>query len=213
MTQLHLGADPIMNSDNPTKTVRLQVKAELIAACFTPLLTKGIRLMACLECSLKELLCDQLGLAEDYLENRIQTVFLDGHPVDDVGRATVGEGATIALSAAMPGLVGAVLRKGGPLAALRKDITYSSDSTGHEVCDGSVTVKLFNMTTREIGPLLLKRGVWLKGTELREIFDRCTDILSNSCRQAFYNDIPISIASLMERIKSEDGILLQVTID
>ena len=202
-----------MNSNNPTTTVRLLVETDLIAACFTPLLTKGIRLMACLECSLKELLCDQLGLAEDYLENRVQTVFLDGHPVDDVGRATVGEGATVALSAAMPGLAGAVLRKGGTLAALRKDITYRSDSTEHEICDGSVTVKLFNMTTREIGPLFLKRGVWLKGTELMEVLDRCADILSKSCRQALYNDIPIGIASLMEKIKSEDGILLQVTVD
>ena len=116
--------------------------------------------------------------------------------------SSMGLSFTAIMSAAMPGLVGAVLRKGGPLAALRKDITYSSESTGHEICDGSVTVKLFNMTTREIGPLLLKRGVWLKGTELREIFDRCADILSNSCRQAFYNDTPISIASLMEKIKA-----------
>ncbi len=129
-------------------------------------------------------MCRQIGLAEDYLENRVQTVFLNGHPVDDVNRATVGEGATVALSAAMPGLVGAVLRKGGALAALRKNITYRNDASAHETCEGRVIVKLFNMTTREVGPLLLARGIWMEGAELREVFDRCEDLLRKGCRQA-----------------------------
>ena len=193
--------------------LQFQVKPAIIPPCFTPLFSRGVRVSACLECSLKELICRQIGLAEDYLENRIQTVFLNGHPVDDVSRATVGEGATVALSAAMPGLVGAVLRKGGALAALRKSITYRSEDSARETCEGSVIVKLFNMTTREVGPLLLARGIWMEGAELKEVFDRCEDLLRKGCRRATFDNSPIGLDDLMSRIKDEDTLFLQVSAE
>ena len=193
--------------------LRFQVEPAIIPPCFTPLFSRGVRVSACLECSLKEFICRQIGLAEDYLENRIQTVFLNGHPVDDVNRATVGEGATVALSAAMPGLVGAVLRKGGALAALRKSITYRSEDSARETCEGSVIVKLFNMTTREVGPLLLARGIWMEGAELKEVLDRCEDLLRKGCRRATFDKSPIGLDDLMSRIKDEDTLFLQVSTE
>lgn len=199
----------LMGNDGHT-TLRLQVEPTLIPPCFTPLFSRGVRISACLECSLKELMCRQVGLAEDYLENRVQTVFLNGHPVDDVNRATVGEGATVALSAAMPGLAGAVLRKGGVLAALRKDITYQNEAAARETCEGSVIVKLFNMTTREVGPLLLARGIWMEGAELREVFDRCENLLRKGCRRATLDDNPIGLDDLRSRIKDKDTLFVQV---
>jgi hypothetical protein len=158
-------------------------------------------------------MCRQIGLAEDYLENRVQTVFLNGHPVDDVNRTTVGEGATVALSAAMPGLVGAVLRKGGVLATLRKNITYRNDASARETCEGRVIVKLFNMTTREVGPLLLARGIWMEGAELREVLDRCEDLLRKGCRRAMLGNNPIGLDDLRSRIKDKDTLFLQVTTE
>ena len=35
-------------------------------------------------CSIKSLLCDQLGVTPDFVDKRIQTIFLDGKAVDDV---------------------------------------------------------------------------------------------------------------------------------
>ncbi|MGW8188180.1 MAG: hypothetical protein ACWGNK_12965 [Desulfobacterales bacterium] len=162
---------------------------------------------------MKELMCRQIGLTEDYLENRVQTVFLNGHPVDDVNRATVGEGATVALSAAMPGLAGAVLRKGGVLATLRKNITYRNDASSRETCEGRVIVKLFNMTTREVGPLLLARGIWMEGAELRELLDRCADLLGKGFLQAMVDNSPISLQDLRSRIKDKDTLFLQVNTE
>ena len=49
---------------------------------------------------------------------------LDGKPVDDIGAALVQDGSTLALSAAMPGLVGATLRRGGAYSSFRSAITY-----------------------------------------------------------------------------------------
>jgi len=198
-----------MRNGSPPR-LYLLVEPAVIPPCFTPLLARGVRIAACLECSLKELMCRQLGLAEDYLENRVQTVFLNGHPVDDVSRATIAEGATVALSAAMPGLAGAVLRKGGALAALRKDITYQSEDADHVACEGSVIVKLFNMTTREVGPLLLARGIWIRGVELAEVFARCLDFLRQGCRQARLDGSPNGLDQLSSRVKDKETIFLQV---
>ncbi|MGA9262978.1 MAG: hypothetical protein WBV95_13465 [Desulfobacterales bacterium] len=198
-----------MGNDSHT-AVQLQVEPALIPPCFTPLFSRGVQVSACLECSLKDLMCRQIGMAEDYLENRVQTVFLNGHPVDDVNRATVGEGATVALSAAMPGLAGAVLRKGGVLATLRKNITYRNDASARETCEGKVIVKLFNMTTREVGPLLLARGIWMEGTELKEVLDRCEDLLRKGCRRVMLDNSPISLGDLRSRIKDKDTLFFQV---
>ena len=66
-----------------------------------------------------------LEIPAEYVENRIQTIFLDGKAVDDLGEAKVRDGSILALSAAMPGLVGATLRRGGAFASLRRSITFS----------------------------------------------------------------------------------------
>ncbi|MFZ0131553.1 MAG: hypothetical protein WAK95_03350 [Desulfobacterales bacterium] len=192
------------------KTVRLQLDPAVVPPCFTPLFSQGVRIGACLECSVKELVCGQLGVPEDYLENRVQTIFLNGHPVDDAAGAIVGEGATIALSAAMPGLAGAVLRKGGVLATLRRDITYRTQGSAHETCRGRVTLKLFNMTSREIGPLLLAFGILIDGAGLKEVFDRCGDLLRQGCRQAQLDGGAIGLDELASRIEKDDTYLLRV---
>jgi hypothetical protein len=202
----------IMGNDGHT-TLLFQVEPALIPPCFTPLFSRGVQVSACLECSLKELMCQQIGLAEDYLENRVQTVFLNGHPVDDVKQATVGEGAIVALSAAMPGLAGAVLRKGGVLATLRKNITYRNDASARETCEGKVIVKLFNMTTREVGPLLLARGIWMEGAELRELLDRCEDPFKKGCRRVILGNNPIGLEDLKSRIKGNDTLFLKVVTE
>jgi len=199
-----------MENGNHVKNLYLEMDQDMIAGCFTALLSKGVAIRASLACNLKELLCEQVGVAPDYLEKRIQTVFLDGQPVDDVDQAIVGNGSTIALSAAMPGLVGAVLRKGGTFAGLRKSITYCCDTNGQATCYGSVMVKLFNMTTREVGPLLFTYGIIIKGKELQELFRNCAESLRQGCREFRLDDRSISLDALMTAAASNDTFHLQV---
>ncbi|WP_054693113.1 hypothetical protein [Desulfosarcina cetonica] len=78
-----------------------------------PLMQKGVGLPAQIGCTIRQFLCDQLGISDAYLDQRIQTLFLNARPVDDVDGAILQDGATLALSAAMPGLLGATMRKGG----------------------------------------------------------------------------------------------------
>jgi hypothetical protein len=191
--------------------ISLAVAPEMIPGCFSQALSKGVGLNACLECSVKELLCDQIGITEDYLDNRIQTLFLNGQPVDDVRSAGVTDGATLAVSAAMPGLAGAVLRKGGYYAGMRKEITLRNQNTGAEACDGRVTVKLFNMTIREIGPLLVERGVWVQGSDLVDLLGRFENQFLRDCCRAVLNEVPIPIADLPLKIGPAAAVFLRVT--
>jgi len=77
---------------------------------FFKLLEQGFFVTTTTGCSIKDLLCKQLSIDEEYLDKRIQTLFLDGKPVDKVEKAYLHNEATLALSGAMPGLVGATLR-------------------------------------------------------------------------------------------------------
>jgi len=120
-------------------------------------------------CTVRELLCGQLGIAPDYVEGRLQTVFLNGKPVDDIDAARAGAGDMLALSAAMPGLVGATMRRGGRYAVLRQEISYTGEADCHlnpePIC---LTLKLFNLIASELAPVLLQRGVWIDGDRLAE---------------------------------------------
>ncbi len=139
-------------NDQISATLSLVLKQEKIPVLF-PLLQEGFQVTAMVGCDIQSLLCDQFGLMSDYLAHRISTIFLDGKPVDDVASAMVQDGATLALSAAMPGLVGATFRKAGCLASFRESITYQKEDEAQAACyDGFVTIKLFNLLISDFYP-------------------------------------------------------------
>ena len=135
-------------------------------------------------CSIKSFLCEQLGVGPEYLEDRIQTIFVDGKPVDDVNSAIIEHGSTLALSAAMPGFLGATLRKGSYYAAMRSEISYRKETKPGPVREGMVFLKLFNLLLRELGPHFLKRGIWVDGKILEDFFKSQSDDFRAGCRSA-----------------------------
>jgi hypothetical protein len=108
------------------------------------------------------MLCQQLGLSPEFVEEKIKTIFLDGKPVDDIESTIVKEGSTLALSAALPGLAGATLRRGGAFASLRSQITHPKDEKSVGQQEGFIILKLFNILMEELGPSLLERGVFIR---------------------------------------------------
>ncbi len=136
---------------------------------FFPLLQKGITVPAIVGCTLKSLLIDQFVIPAEYVTDRITTIFLDNHPVDDLDRAIIHTGSRVTLSAAMPGLVGATMRRGGFYAALREGISHAVDIVTTAGEYGTVRLKLFNLLLAEIGPLVLARGLILERDELNEL--------------------------------------------
>jgi hypothetical protein len=150
-------------------------------------------------CSVRELLCGQLGIDPDYLRDRVQTIFLNSKAVDDPSRATVVAGSTVALSAAMPGLAGAMLRKGSRYSPLRSLIShhgeYAESPAGQE---GDATVRLFNMLQDELGPGLLQRGIRVSGEALRDLLRRRQGSLMSAILSAEMDGNPLPVPALLD---------------
>ncbi len=161
-----------------TETIDIEIEVtESGLALFLPLLEKGLTLPVQTGCSIRDFFCKDLGLPEDYLDQRIQTLFLDAKPVDNVDTALIRDGSTLALSAAMPGVLGATMRKAGWYAAFREAISQSDGHSERIFLDGKVRVKLFNMVAKEIGSVLLQKGGRIDGSELWRIARRHDDAL------------------------------------
>jgi len=147
--------------------------------CFFPLLQKGFVLGVPVGCPIRALLRDVLGLTDEYIEARLQTVFLDGKPVDDIDGAFIRDGATLALAPAMPGLMGAMLRRGGFYAPMRSEITHRDDAAPRGIGEGRITMKLFGMALMELGPKLLENGIEVDAGDLAQVVGE----LPGDCRE------------------------------
>ena len=163
---------------------------------FFPILQQGFGVAARVGCTLGTLLSRQWGLSPDYVARRITTIFLDGRPIDDVNRAVIREGSVIALSGAMPGLVGATMRRGGYYAAMRGGITYQETATDVPDRIATVRAKLFNLILPELGPDFLRRGMLLGQSELRDFFAGKPDSFWHGCGKALLNGRTVGPALL-----------------
>lgn len=147
---------------------------------FSTLLQRGVFYPLAARSSVQDFLTRQLGIDPDYIRDRIATVFVDGSVVDDLETATLRPGSTLTLSAAMPGLVGATLRKGGFYSAMRSEISWKGDDDTRQQLDGppnTIRLKLFNTVLREIGPTLLRRGVLVDRQEaMGALAAWCSDV-------------------------------------
>ena len=194
---------------NNTSNLSLTLEKTLIPV-FYQLLSQGFAIQAQLGCTIKELLCGQIGIKDDYLEERIQTIFLDYKTVDDVNSAVIREGSILALSAAMPGVLGATLRKGGWYAPMRRQISHDKDMPSDLHKKGEVTIKLFNLIARELGPLFLEQGIRVKGEDFFDITARNEKVFMTGCKKAIKDGNDIIPEKLMEVEWREKQVLLQI---
>ena len=187
----------------------LQVSPQLIPLFFQ-LLGQGFRVNVQTDATVKDLLCRQLGIGEDYLAQRIQTIFLNAKVVDDVDSALVAEESTLALSGAMPGLVGAILRSGGYYAAMRNQLSHVQGEPASQAQSAEITLKLMNIVAKELGPIFLQKGIRLKSQILREFVARRTDDLKAGCRACELDGQPVEFTSLSGIDWRDDMVILQV---
>ena len=147
-------------------------------------------------CTIRALLGKQFAWDPKYVEDRIKTIFLDGKTVDDVDSAMIKDGSTLALSAALPGLAGATLRRGGPLASLRSQITHREEKRPPRRQEGMITVKLFNLIARDVGPTLLKKGVYVRPRDLEMLFKDLPEQFWTGCKAATVDQKEIDLPYL-----------------
>jgi hypothetical protein len=165
---------------------------------FLPIFRTGVGVAVRVNCSLEELLCGQFKLEASYVDRRITTIFLDGKPVDAVGSERIRDGSTLALSAAMPGLAGAILRRGGPLASLRADIAREERGEKDPERDGVITLKLFNLLGPELAPGFLRRGVLLPAGDPDAFLRRRPPAFWDGCREVHLDGRRVEAASLAD---------------
>ena len=146
-------------------TLSLEITEEQIASLCL-LLQNGFFIEACVGCTIKDFFIKQLGLSPDYVQARIQGIFLDGKPADDIETALIRDGARLTLSGAMPGLVGIALRRRGPLAVFRQSITHRETGDYSYTGKGIIQLKLLNLLMKEMGPELLRKGIYINSSEL-----------------------------------------------
>ncbi|MBI5550218.1 MAG: hypothetical protein HY911_01835 [Desulfobacterales bacterium] len=196
----------------PAATLQLKLPPAAIGH-FSTLFSAGVGIKTIAGISLSDLLCRQLAIAPEYVERRIQTIFLNHRAVDRTEQVIVPAKAILALSAAMPGLVGATFRKGGALAAFREDISYRNspvpppDSSQN---DTLITLKLFNLVARELGPHLLSLGVWIDSPILKPLLSQlqaATPMPIETCR---WNDREVPPTQLSELCRPEGWVALTV---
>jgi len=188
-----------LNADCPESlatTISLTVKTEQ-AAEFYPLLQRGFGIKASVPCTIRELLCNSLGLDYTYVAERITTIFLNGKATDSMADV-IGEGSTIALSAAMPGLVGATMRRGSYYAAMRSSITCRDTDSHGARRQGMVRIKLFNLLLDELGTSFLSEGIFVTSSELENLFRGMPDIFWDKCDGAAINGESVAAVCLKE---------------
>jgi hypothetical protein len=198
--------------------LRLVVRVpDLLESRFFLLLQSGFQVRAQMGCSVRRLLGEQLGLSPDYIQERIRTLFLDGHPVDDMGTAVVQDGSVLALSGALPGLVGATLRLGGYYGCLRDSITYQPPTAGSDgsrsTAFGTITVKLFNLVLKDLGSQFLSQGVLLPATAVEDFFRTQLADFWDAAPQVRIEGEPMAEALSRHQLLQlgADAVLLRVT--
>ena len=132
-----------------------------------------------------------MGIEKGYVEGRLSTIFLDGRPVDDLHAAIVHDGSTLSLSAAMPGLAGASMRRKGVYASIRSTIAYREKGGADAGHEGSIEVKLFNLVMMDLGPHFFERGIYLRSDTLAEFIAPLTVDLRTGCRLILFGNRPV----------------------
>lgn len=174
---------------------------------FFLLLQHGFTMQVLVGSTLENLLIAQWQLTPEYVTQRIATIFLDSRPIDDLTTTIVREHSVLALSGAMPGLVGATMRRDGFYANLRRNITHQEMLA--DACQKiePIGVKIFNVLLPELGPMFLRRGIIIGATELIYFIET-----KQGCSTAQLDGKSISPAELPEKIQASDStsILLRI---
>jgi len=198
--------------DKNTKGILFLIE-ERISSGFLFLLQNGILIKTKEGINLKDLLCKQLGLSPEYLDTQIQSILLNGKPVDSPDDATLEEGAVLALSSGMPGLVGATLRKKSLLASFRSNITHKEEKKTKSNKAAKIKLKLFNLVMKDWGPSLLKQGVWLEREALLDFLKERPADFWHGCIEISIMGEKITPERLLEMLRADaEYIFLQVQV-
>lgn len=191
-------------ADTLPENIAITMKYEHISE-FDLLLQQGFAVQALVGCTLENLFTQQWHMTPDYVKKRIATIFLDSRPIDDPATAIIRENSVIALSGAMPGLIGATMRRDGFYANLRSNITYRELSPHLPTVAALIHVKIFNVLLAELGPGFLQRSVILGIPKLADFLQNKTAAFWQECTSIVLNGAVVDRAQLDENMRRRCG--------
>lgn len=147
------------------------------------------------------------GFTAEYVENTVQTIFINGVAADSLDRS-LGGGSTLALSAAMPGLAGAIFRRQGVHGSLRSQPVAQAEPCSSD--SGWITLKLFNSIAADRVRDLLTEGVQVSGRGLCEFARRRAELFATPTVLTL-DDQPFAAAA-METLAAEPVVLIRAVL-
>lgn len=183
------------------------------AAELAALLQYGIRRPVAEPQNLQAFLLVQPGLSRAYIETRVETIFVNGQPADHL-EIMVGAGDSIALSAAMPGLAGAIFRRhslhaglrSAPAATPAKAAEPANDTSSEAPC---IYLKLFNTVARDLAGPLLSEGVLLPARALVHHAGR-SEALGSSAMPCRWNGRAVDRKTLLDLLRTAATVFLRL---
>lgn len=151
----------------------LQLPEETVAG-FASLLQHGMLFAVDRPVAILPFLLALPGFSAEYIEKTVQTIFINGVAADSLER-TLAAGSTLALSAAMPGLAGAIFRRQGVHGSLRSHPATQTPPVPSD--SGFITLKLFNSIATDRVQDLLTHGILLTGKALHDFAARQEHLL------------------------------------
>lgn len=160
-----------VSDDDRIPFITLQLNRDGIAK-FTALLQSPFELEATVGEPLLSFLLKLPGFTAEYIEKDVQTILLNGEPVDDVYTPLTEPGAVIALSAVVPGLgvMGAMFRKGSihTSPGLESHHAAEAENSGKHI---TISLKLFNYIAQSRGAEILRRGISISTATVLTFFE------------------------------------------
>ncbi len=148
------------------------------------------------------------GFTEQYIADEVQTIFVDGTAIDDIFALIDKDTRVIALSAAMPGLSGAIYRRNSIHAALRS-VQQEAGKHGEAAVPVTLSIKLFNAIARDRGPELLQRGITMDAESLLNFFN-VREWISHYISALWLDNQQVPLDNLVNVVDQEQKITLQV---
>lgn len=186
-----------------------------IVSLFMQELQKGIHVHSYEGETIYSFLTEHCFLSDEYIARKVKTIFIDGGPVDDIFNTRIKDGGVCALSGAMPGIVGAMMRMGSPYASMRANITVTPDKSVESEKEIDLHLKLFNTILSDKGIDFLKRGILIEKKRVYDLFFSHGEELYHNCREILLNDITVKekFLSWTEDDCSEGLVLLKIELD
>ena len=173
---------------------------------FSSLLQHGILYAVDKPVHICEFLLALPGFSADYLAKNVQTVFINGSAADSLDRF-LGCGGTLALSAAMPGLAGAIFRRQGLHGSLRsrtEDKVHSGNSG-----PGFITLKLFNSIAVERVPQLMAQGILIDSQAFLDFAGRRENLFQPPVQMVFAGK-PLQYAEMFTTLQQTPLLKIEV---